>query len=303
MQTYTTRRNLAGSLINKSDSTTLTLLDNLMNACEKRILSARDWTFLWKQYTKLTVAGESTIKLPAYTRKPQGIYVTVGSYRYSPKEVTTRAEWDRLKVTTHQSDIMTHYIVYDGAIEVHPTPATSGNVVTFNARRVARDLNQADYTTGTITSVSTTGVTSTVTGSGVTWHTGMIGRFIRITDGNAANTLSGDHQWYEIATVPSSTTLTLVKTYQGTAIAAATAAYTIAQCSLIPEEHDMLPIYEALNLYFTSVDPNTQKAELYSKKFIEGYDFMVNDQGSKSNVVLDNGEEEEGMNPNLYVTL
>lgn len=303
MLTYTGRRNMFGDLCNNSSSGTLTLADSLMNLSEKKIISSKDWPFLWKQYTKLTVASAQGINLPAYTQKPQSIYVTVGSYRYSPKEVTNRLEWDRLNQVVVTSDIPTHYFVYDSQILLYPTPASSDNVVTFNARRVARDLNIADYTTGTITTVATSGVTTTVTGSGTTWHTGMIGRFIRITDGNAANTVSGDHIWYEIATVPSTTTLTLTRTYGGTAMAVASATYTIGQCSLIPEAHDILPVFEGLKIYFTSTDPNKEKALLYDGLSKSEYQQMFLDYGSKVNVVLDDGGGNPNPNPNLFVTL
>lgn len=275
-----------------------------MNTVEKRIISSRDWDFLWRQYTKTTVAGESSIKLPAYTQKPQNIYVTVGSYRYTPEEVTNREDWDHLNVTSVSSDIPTHYFVYDGAIELYPTPATSGNTVTFNARRVAKDLTISDTNgSGVITTIATSGVTTTITQSSTDWGTGMIGQSIRISETNAAK--GGDGVWYEIASVPTSSTLTLVKTYGGTAISSATADYTLGQTSLLPEPHDVLPVYEALKMYYASVDPDVKKSELYAKMFIEGYDQLVRDHGSKVNVVLDDGtgQYDNIINPNLYITL
>lgn len=275
-----------------------------MNIVERRIISARDWDFLWRQYTKTTVASQRAYKLPAYTRKPQGIYVTVGSYRYSPIEVTNREDWDNLNATSVTSDIVTHYFVYDGSIELYPIPSSSSNTITFNSRRVAKDLSIAD-TTGSaiITTIATSGVTTTITQSGTDWADGMVGQYIRVTPTNA--TKGGDGFWYEIATVPTSSTLTLVNTYQGTSIATATASCTIGQASLIPEPHDALPVYEALKMYFTSIDPNTEKAELYGKMYIEGYDQMVRDHGSKVNVVVDDGtgQYDNRINPNLSVTL
>lgn len=303
MLTYTGRRNNFGDLCNNSSTATLTIADRLMNDSEKRIISAKDWPFLWRQYTKVTTTSQA-INLPAYTSHPQSVYVTVGSYRYSPKEISTRTEWDRLNETVTTSDIPEYYFVYDGQLLLHPTPATAGNTVTFNARRLSRDLNVADYTIGTITTVATSGVTTTVTGSGTTWHTGMIGRYIRITDGDAANTLSGDHMWYEIATVPSSTTLTLTRTYGGTAMSGASATYTIGQVSLIPEPHNQLPVFEALKIYFTSIEPNSDKAQLYGGMFETGYAQMVRDFGSKVDVVLDDGNgQHENFDPNLHITL
>jgi len=304
MLTRTGLRNLFGSLCNNSGATTLALADTLINIATKTVISAKDWDFLWRQYTKTTVAGESTIKLPAYTQKPAGIYVTVGSYRYTPTEVTNREDWDRLKVTTISSDIVTHYFVYDGAIELCPTPSTTGNVVTFNAKRLQKDLTRADTAgTAVITTIATSGVVTTITQSDADWSAGMIGTYIRIDETNAAK--GGDGVWYEIATVPTASTLTLVKTYGGTAIATATADYTIGEVSLIPEAHQALPVYVALKQYYASVDPDVKKSELYAKMYIEDYDTMVRDHGSKVNVVVDDGtgQYDRMINPNLNITL
>lgn len=300
MLSYTSRRNMFGNLCNNSSAATLSLADSLMNDSEKRIIASKDWPWLWRQYTLTTVASQSGYYLPAYSHKPQSIYVTVGSYRYTPREVTIREDWDKINEVTIKSDIVTHYFVYDGKIELFPVPSTSGNTITVNARRVAKDLMRPDYTTGTITTTANAGVVTTVTGSGTTWTTAMIGRFIRITEDDTA--LTGDGIWYEIATVPSSTTLTLVRTYQGTALAAASASYTIGELSLIPEPHEQLPIFEALNLYFTSTDPDVGKAQLYGEKFKEGYMQMFTDYGSKTNVVLDDGGDRQPINPNLLIS-
>ena len=193
----------------------------------------------------------------------------------------------------------------DGQVEIFPIPATASNTITFNARRISTDLVRPDYTTGTITTVATVGVVTTVTGTGTTWTTAMIGRMIRINESDLALTLSGDGSWYEIATVPSATTLTLTRTYGGTALATASATYTIGEVGLIPEPHDMLPVYKALRIYFTSTDPDTNKAALYAGLYKDGYAQMVTDVGSKVNVVVDDGTGKyEGMtNPNLTVTL
>jgi hypothetical protein len=207
-----------------------------------------------------------------------------------------------LNQTVVTSDSVTHYYVSDGAIEFYPIPATSSNTITFNARRVAKDLSIADISdTGVITTIATSGVTTTITQSGTTWADGLIGMYIKISPTTA--TKGGDGFWYEIATVPTSSTLTLVRPYQGTAIATAVADYTIGEVSLMPEPHDMLPIWEALKIYFTSIDYNQNKSELYAKMFIEGYDQMVRDHGSKVNVVLDDGEGWVMNNPNNFVIL
>lgn len=289
-----------GSLANNTASATLTLADSLMNDSEKRLIASKDWPFLWRQYTLTTAASTQAYTLPAYTNHPQSVYVTVGSYRYTPKEVSTRSEWDMLNEVTITSDIPTHYFIYDGQVLLFPRPTSASNTITVNARRRARDLTRADYTTGTITSTVTSGTTTTVTGSGTTWSAAMVGRWIQITGTDAANT--GDGMWYEIATVPSSTTLTLTRAYAGTAISAGTATYTIGEVSLIPEPHDQIPVFEALSIYFGSVNPKPAEALFYKQKTDEAYTTMFKDYTSKSNVVLDDGGDNEDINPNLLVS-
>ncbi|MEK7179999.1 MAG: hypothetical protein AAB706_00830 [Patescibacteria group bacterium] len=381
MLTFTSRRNRAGDLCNNSATATLTLFDNLMNINEKRVISARDWDFLDRQYTLTTIADTFTVTiaspgvftltahsftvgsvvyfsttgalptgltagtayyvvsagltadafevsttingtavntsgtqsgthtvttqryvLPPYTAKPKNVYVTVGSYRYSPKEVSTQKEWDYLNEVVTTGDAVTHYRIYDGYLELYPKPSTADSVVTINARRVARDLSFADYTTGNIDIV--TNGSQLVTGAGTpAWTVPMAGRWLKITPSNTA-TADGDGYWYEIARVISSTTLVLRKPYGGTSLTTGAAgAYIIGEASLIPEPHDMLPVYDALQTYFTSVDPNQTKASLYKQLYREGYEQMVRDQSSKADVVLDNGEKMELINPNLTVTL
>lgn len=239
--------------------------------------------------------------LPPYTSKPKSVFITVGAYRYSPKEVATQDEWGHLNQVVRTGDIMTHYRIFDGFLDVFPKPSTADSVVTINARRIARDLSLANYTTGTVDIV--TKGSQLITGSGTSWTAPMAGRWLRVTPSNTA-TADGDGYWYEIAKVISSTTLVLRKPYMGTSLTTgAAAAYIIGEASLIPEPHDTLSLYDALRYYFTSVDTDADKATQYGNLFKEGYVNMVRDHGSKIDVVLDNGGDDYQLNPNLTLTL
>lgn len=378
MQTFTSRRGRAGDLANNSSATTLSLADSLMNACEKRILSARDWPFLWRQFTQSTTASTMTVTIAtpgvftlsnhglavnsvvyfsttgalptgltavtayyiiaagltasafevsttlggtavnttgtqsgthtittqnvlttAYMERPKSVYVTVGNYRYAPDEVSSRAEWDELNQVQIASNIPTKWFWWDDGVQLFPKQ-TSSNVITFNSRLKLRDLSIADYTTGTVDIV--TNGSTTVTGSGTTWTTQMVGRWIQITPSNTANS-GGDGYWYEIAQVTSATVLVLKKPYGGLSLTTgAAAAYTIGQASLIPEPHDMLPVYDFLRIFFTSVDPDMNKSKMYTNFYNEGYAQMTKDWGAKVNVVLDDGGGDNDINPNFFVS-
>lgn len=300
MLSYTGRRQSFQDLTNASDATTLALGDRLMNQSEKRILTARDWPFLEKLDTSLvTVASQAAYTLPQRVSKPKSIYVTVSSVRYVPQEITSREQWDRQNVMAYTSDFPVYYYIFAGQVHLWPTPATSSNTIGLIYRNTPKDLTIADYTTGTISTTSG----STITGSGTTWTAGMVGQYLRITDGSAA--LQGDGYWYEIATRVSNTSVTLTRPYAGTALAAASATYTIGQMSLLPEGYEDLPVFDAVKQYFATVQPITEKFTLYDGMFKDLMKQMTNDQGDKSSSpVLDYGiGSPRFTNPNLTITL
>jgi len=302
MLTYTSRRNLFGDLANNSSSATLTLADTLMNISERQIIAGRDWPFLEKQYTLTTVADQQDYVLPPYTKKPESVYITVGSYRYVPREVTLRTQWDNLNLTTVESDIPTHYFVYDGNISFYPTPSTAGKTITINARRIFKDLTQADYTTGTVDII--TNGDETVTGSGTTWTTPMVGRWLKVTPTDVAAT-SGDGVWYEIASRTSATVVELVRKYGGTSLTTGAAAgYIIGEVGLLPETYQQVPVFDALGVYFTAHKPDKEKAQLYKTMANDLRGQMFREFASMESVVLDpdNSNELVVQNPNLYIT-
>ena len=83
---------------------------------------------------------------------------------------------------------------------------------------------------------------------------------IRITDGDASG--SGDGEWYEIASVTSTTELELVSPYQGTTVSGGSASYTIGQVSNLPEEYQEISLWDALYVYWSSgQDPKMERAD------------------------------------------
>lgn len=234
---------------------------------------------------------------PQYIDRISNPTVTVGSYIYTPKECPDRQTWDKINMVTFASDIPIWWFNYGGKIGFSPRPSTASNLVTINSKQLAKDLSVADYVTGTITTTSG----NTITGSGTAWTAQMAGRWLQVTDGNGA---VGDGYWYKILSVASATSLTLEKAYAGTPLAAASATYTIAQCSLVPEQYQDLPVYGALRTYFTSVDPDAGKAQLYGGMYDTMYKTMEDDYTVKNvSCVIEDGEGYEMQNPNLFVQL
>lgn len=302
MLTYTKARTMFGNLTGDASTTALAIADDLINDQRRTVLTSKPWWFLDKDFTLTTVASTQSVILPGdIDRIISDPTVTIGSIQYTPTEISSRNEWKRVNLYPYNSDIPVYWYTYGGSLRFFPIPSVGGYSVNLNAKQRVRDLTIADYSVGTITTIATVGTTTTITGSGTTWGTGMIGSWIRIDPTNAAK--GGDGLWYQIAGVASTTSLTLMNPYGGTAIATASATYTIGQCSILPEAYDSLPLWLALNIYFTSVDPNPEQAQGYLVKATMVQKMMDTDQSNRTGgKVLDDGiSRQRIVNPNLVI--
>lgn len=141
---------------------------------------------------------------------------------------------------------------------------------------------------------------ATITGSGSSWKTTFIGGagitqnlnlWIRIT------APSGDNNWYQIKSIESDTSLTLINPYQGETCSGA--SYSIGQMPLLLEDFQNLIIYQPLITYFSTIQPNEAKASEFKNMRQEGIRMMDEYCGTKSlNVNL--ARPAVGENPNLY---
>jgi len=297
---FTAEQSLWGSLSSDSSAASKALGATLMNEKRSQILSSRRWRFLEKTKTLSTVASQQAYDYPSDLSWLASLTVAIGTTKYTPTEIKSREEWDVLNQSTGvTSDIPQFFFLTNTQIEFYPIPSSStSNAITFKYGRKQKDLSIVDYTTGTITSIANGA--SAVIGSSTVWTDKMAGRFIRFTDSDTTNT--GDGEWYEIASVGSATTLTLDMLYNGTAITAGSAAYTIAQVSLFPEAYQMLPLYSALVIYFTSIKPDQTKSKLYNDMYVNLFSEMeASEAGKSSNPVLNRGiYERQPLNQNNY---
>ena len=298
MLTFTQRRNLAGKLANDSSSATLSVLDTLMNAFEKKI--SKKFNFLETSLYASTVASQQFYELPNNFGKLKNITVTIGTTKYQPQLITSRDQWDNLNSTTSITDDVPQYCyIFDGRIGFYPIPSSATtNAIYIHYHKKFKDLSVADYTTGTITSVAVGG--TAVVGSSTVWTAKMAGMAIQITDSSTANT--GDGVWYEIESVESATTLTLRYPYQGIAIEAGTAAYTIGQISYLPEDIQILPVFKALVTYFASMKPDVNKLATYTALSREMETAMMENYGSNSLSPVCSEDDTEIENPNNFIT-
>lgn len=297
MKSYTQGRNQYGVWTKNTSTANLTQGDLIANDDYRHILAMKDWPFLKKPRTLLTTTSQF-VNLPYDCDLVRSVTVTIDDTRYTPRQCPSREQWDMLNRSTFTSDIPEWWIVFNGQIGLWPTPATAGNTITINQKCRVIDLSVADYTTGTITSIANGALA--VVGNSTVWTERMIGRFIRFTYSDTANT--GDGEWYEIATVPSATTMTLVRAYGGTSIAGGTATYTIGQMPLLPEAfHDMPWLAAAADYWSKEKD---ERAAFYQGKYDALAKLLENTYSNENNdMVIDSGMQEEMINPNLTISL
>jgi len=310
MKSYTEGRNLAGVLTKNTATANLSYLDQMANDDYRHLCALMDWPFLNRNRTVSTTASTQSVPMPYDCDLVREISVIPASstIRYTPQRCPDRETWDVLNLRSYVSDIPEWYFVENGLIYLWPVPASSSNTVYVDQKCRVIDLSVADYTTGTITSIANGG--TAVVGSGTSWTSQMVGRYIRFTYSNTANT--GDGLWYEIAAVPTSTTMTLARAYGGTSISAGSAAYTIGQMPLLPEAfHDLPWVYAAASYWQKESDKRAQGLfDLHGSPPQGGRsatgrvrDLIVGYANATTDPVLDSGNDYEMINPNLLISL
>ena len=307
MKSYTASRNLYGSLTGNVLAANLTLGDVLINEYTRQILSSHDWPFLEKQGTIDTVDSQQFYDLPYDYKKLINVNVTVSTQKYTPTEVPNRIFWDRLNMpTSTESDTPEYFFIQGRTLGFYPTPSSSGNTITYNYRPRIVDLSVADITTSTIKTVANGGTTVTAVAAAFTLLSDSPAnqRWIRITKADTLNT--GDGVFYEVDSITSTTVLELKEPYNGDAITAGTAAYTLIETSLIPEDFQTIPVHLAVADYwrkekdFSSADRWEQKAKNDLAEMKKEFGEKSSNPVSIPSVFESNGSTMH--NPNLFVS-
>lgn len=242
--------------------------------------------------TAIGVGGVQTYRLPSDYSKLKTGTLTIGSLKWTPTEILTREEWDRLNVFPYYADIPNNFFIWNNQFNLWPIPSSTGNIISFNYKRRIPDLSLADYSTGT---VSVANGSVTVTGVGTT--------FIPTTNiGNESRWIqfpqpTGDNLWYQVQSVDSTTGITLYAPYQGVTIAGGT--FVLGQMPILMEDfHDML-LYKSLVYYFTTVVDNKGKRETFQQIYDQKI-LMLEDYAGSKTVNVNLRKRGNYMNPNLY---
>lgn len=259
-------------------------------------------TFFFNEATYVvpggTVPGQQGYQLPFNNKQVVNTTVLIGSVLWQPTEVSTRKAFDALNVIPFVNNFPQFYYIWNNQLLIWPTPADSGDPITINYKRRIKDLSQADYSTGTVT---VTNASTAVTSSGAAFTQNMVNRWLNVPS-TTSDATSGDDEWYQIAAVPTATTLTLYNQYQGGTATSVATGYVIGEVPILPEDFQDLPLYRALEIYHTSIVKDTDKAKYYKSLYDEGYARLDAEFGSKTAGVGLNPTNMSVVSPNLFQT-
>ena len=172
MLSYTTGRNLFGSLSGDKASDNLTLGDTLINNFAAK--TAKKFNFLEDTASITTAASTQFYDLPIDFGRYKTGYLTIGTTNYSTTLITSREQWDRINATTSTTSTIPQYVfIFNKQIGFYPTPSTADYVFTLVYHKKFKDLSVADYTTGTITTI--TNGSAAVVGDSTSWTSAMAG--------------------------------------------------------------------------------------------------------------------------------
>jgi len=286
----------SADLSQNTNASNITRLKGMINDAHHYLLEK--YFFNENSTTIPTVANQQFYNLPYNYSLLKTMTITQGQLKWTPTEVFSREDWDRLNVFPYTSDIPSNFFIYNGQIGIWPIPATSANTITFNYKIRVPDLTFSDYITGT---VSATNASTTITGAG---GTGFLANYLP-SAGSVLNlnlwirltSPLGDGNWYQISSIESATSLTLKNTYQGATTSGA--SYIIGQMPLLLEDYHDLLVYRPLMLYFSSIVDNPKKREEFTD-FYEAGIAKLDSYAGKKTIQVNLREKINLRNPNLY---
>jgi len=310
---------LTGSLAINAVSATLTAswtyptgtqLVNFSNTNQRSVLFTNGSTAItWSggltatATTAISTLGFQDYLIPANISKIKDDTINIGQLKYTPIEIKTRIDWDRINFLPYNSDIPNYYFIYNGKLSIFPIPSSTGNIITFNYKTRVPDMNYADVNDGHIATAGMTVGSTSVTGIGTAWIT---------TDAFPANTdisflnlylradpPNGDGIWYWINSFQSGTTLTLNNPVISAPNITSSTTYTIGQIPLLSEDFQDMLVYGALKTYFSTIVKDTDKYKQFDTMYKERLELLEDYAGTKS-VNVDLGSVPQMVNPNLF---
>lgn len=268
MKSFNTIYSSIGRRTGDTDDDSVTQIKEDINQTNRNIIEYGSYKFLEATRDTTTEASTARYELGNDVRKVLSVVTSPdgGTTKYNPAPVEDYLFWEDLQSrNAGTSDIPQFYYQEGNDLLLWPTYATAGHTITTRyRRRQPADLSRADYTTGTITSI-TSGAKALV-GSSTAW----LGRIPLGEQWVRIDYTTGDYAWYRVAAIGSDTAITLEKPYQGTTIAAATETYTLGEFSIIPGGYHDLLMYRPLAMYYDSVAENLNLSARYWRLYDGG---------------------------------
>ena len=252
--------------------------------------------------TAVEFGGLQYYPLPPNYSKLKSLQIRIGDLSWTPTEILTTQEWNQLNVFPYYSDIPNNFFIYPGGdhgaqVGIWPIPSTTGNIITYSYKFRVPDLSLADYTTPGSLSITTKTVAIGATGSPAFVPTTNIqneSRWIQFAQPK------GDNLWYQIASVDSTSAITLFQPYQGITIAAAApSTYTIGQMPLLMEDFQDMLLYKALFIYYSSINKDIEKANQFNALYAERLKLLEEYAGGNT-IDVNLGRRARILNPNLF---
>lgn len=237
--------------------------------------------------------------LPPNYSKMKSLTITIGNLTWTPKEVLTIAEWNELNVFPYYADIPNNFFIYPGGdngaqVGIWPIPSTTGNLITYYYKFRVPDLSMSDYASGTASATAgSTNVIGTGTSFIPTTNQQLESRWIKFSQP------VGDNLWYQIYSINSTTDITLYQAYQGINVTATASTYTIGQMPLLMEDFQDMLLYKPLYTYYSSINPQIDKANQFKALYDERLKLLEEYAGSNT-IDVNLGRRQEVRNPNLF---
>jgi hypothetical protein len=165
------------------------------------------------------------------------------------------------------SDIPILYHLSNNQVSIYPIPTSASNTISIKYQKKSTRFANEDYTTGTIVSIANGA--KAVVGNGTTWLTNAkVGQYIFFNSGN-----EGYLRGYEIAAIPTDTTITLSRNYQGTSFAAGSVTYKIGDVPLIPDDYQDIIWIRLVADYYAKTE-NRESKSIWMEEYLELLDAL-----------------------------
>ncbi len=210
--------------------------------------------------TASTVASQQSYSYPVGTVGVDSATVTIGTLVQPLTPIYSQTLWNEINSWPVTSAYARFIFPRKDDFGIWPVPS-GVNTITFNRYFRDRNLLVDDYTTGTITA---TAGSTTITGSGTTFTSAMVGRWFTVTDTSAR----GQGYWYRVGTYTSATSIALETGWAGSTAAALT--YRIGETPEIPEEGHAILAYGTAADYYMGLRAAPEKALPFDNMFWTG---------------------------------